>query len=74
LALQGRKLVLSLGYPMIFDERWALETGEAGMHSFHPERWLSEEGQKTGAWMPFGGGARMCLGYLLATAELKVNL
>ena len=37
-----------------------------------PRRWLSEEGQKTGSWLPFGGGPRMCLGYLLATAEIKV--
>lgn len=64
--------MLSIGYSMIHDERWAGETGPAAPLSFCPERWLSEEGQKTGAWIPFGSGARMCLGYLLATAELKV--
>jgi hypothetical protein len=38
----------------------------------YDERWLSEQGQKTGAFMPFGGGLRLCVGYILAQAEMKV--
>ncbi len=71
--MQGRTVLLFLGYAMEIDERWAGEAGERAPLSFCPERWLDEAGQKTGAWMPFGGGPRMCLGYLLAIAELKVS-
>ena len=43
---------------------------------FEPGRWL--EGHAAhhevppGAWVPFGGGARRCLGFAMAIAELKV--
>ena len=35
--------------------RWA---GEDNPLAFKPERWLTPAGQKPGAWIPFGGGAR----------------
>merc|ERR1740139_1416473 len=40
---------------------------------FHPERWFKEE-TKPSEYMPFGIGARFCLGYNLAMAEMKVFL
>jgi cytochrome P450 len=41
--------------------------------SFRPERWL---GRKPGTyeWIPFGGGARRCLGATLAMAEQRIVL
>jgi cytochrome P450 len=41
--------------------------------AFHPERWLD---RKPGnyEWIPFGGGARRCLGAALAMAEQRVVL
>jgi len=71
-APQGRQILLNLGHALKYDERWAGEKGRLSPHRFCPERWLSEEGQKTGAFLPFGGGLRMCVGYLLAQAEMKV--
>lgn len=43
---------------------------EADPLAFKPERWA---GQKDGAWIPFGGGARLCVGYALAMVEMKVG-
>lgn len=42
--------------------------------AFNPERWLLPDAVKAAAWLPFGGGPRMCLGYPLALLELKVVL
>ena len=36
-------------------------------------RWLSEEGRRTGSWIPFGSGPRMCVGYVFALQEMKVS-
>ncbi len=41
--------------------------------SFRPERWLSGE-QPTYAWIPFGGGARRCLGATFALTEMDAVL
>lgn len=71
-ALQGRQVFLSLGHALKYDDRWAGATGRLSPGSFCPERWASEEGQRTGAFLPFGSGLRMCVGYLLAHAEMKV--
>ncbi|PRW50773.1 glutamine cyclotransferase [Chlorella sorokiniana] len=68
---KGTRLQCSLNQPLRTDARWA---GEEDPQAFKPERWLTPAGQKTGAWIPFGGGARMCLGYVLAKAEMKVLL
>ncbi|KAJ3116017.1 Cilia- and flagella-associated protein 57 [Nowakowskiella sp. JEL0407] len=39
--------------------------------SFIPERWSNDKGDVEGLnpWMPFGGGARVCLGYAVFTLE-----
>ena len=43
---------------------------------FRPGRWIEGHGHHhevpAGAWIPFGGGARRCLGLAFATTELKV--
>ncbi|MEL7157607.1 MAG: cytochrome P450 [Actinomycetota bacterium] len=39
--------------------------------SFRPERWRGDE-PESGAYLPFGDGARRCLGFALATLELQV--
>jgi hypothetical protein len=58
------------------DSRWAGLPADSplALDKFAPDRWL--EGDKvarTGGWLPFGAGARMCLGYSLALAEIKVG-
>lgn len=45
---------------------------EDDVQAFKPERWLHGAAQKQGAWIPFGGGQRLCLGWLLAMTEMKV--
>ena len=40
---------------------------------FGARRWMTEVGKRTGAWMPFGQGVRMCLGYQTALTEMKVR-
>lgn len=43
---------------------------------FRPGRWIEghehHHDVETGAWIPFGGGGRRCLGLAFATTELKV--
>jgi cytochrome P450 len=41
---------------------------------FKPERWLHESTCPTTEFIPFGAGARFCLGYALAMTEMKVFL
>ncbi|KAL4444058.1 hypothetical protein ABPG75_011795 [Micractinium tetrahymenae] len=68
---KGAHLQCSLAQPLRTDARWA---GEADPLQFRPERWLDGAAHRTGAWIPFGGGPRLCLGWLLAMAEMKVLL
>lgn len=63
----GQKLLVNVGDSIAHDARWA----EDSPGSFRPERWLRDEGQKAGAWVPFGGGPRLCLGQQLAWVEMK---
>ncbi|KAK0111924.1 hypothetical protein ONS96_001191 [Cadophora gregata f. sp. sojae] len=39
---------------------------------FRPERWIEPTQQMKDAWMPFGGGSRVCIGLHLAQAELTL--
>ncbi|KAH7317824.1 putative cytochrome P450 [Rhexocercosporidium sp. MPI-PUGE-AT-0058] len=39
---------------------------------FMPERWLEPTQEMKDAWMPFGGGSRVCIGLHLAQAELSL--
>ena len=41
---------------------------------FLPERWLDADAAARGAWLPFGGGTRRCLGASLATSTLAAVL
>lgn len=68
---KGTRMQCSLAQPLLTDARWA---GEADPLQFKPERWLNGAAQKAGAWIPFGGGPRLCLGWLLAMVEMKMLL
>lgn len=52
---------------------WRRWQGEDNPLAFKPERWLHGAASKAGAWIPFGGGVRLCLGWLLAMVEMKVG-
>jgi cytochrome P450 len=45
-------------------------------HAFRPGRWVDghthHQEVEAGSWVPFGGGARRCLGFAFAITELKV--
>ncbi|MBC3840425.1 cytochrome P450 [Streptacidiphilus sp. 4-A2] len=45
----------------------------ADAHLFRPERWLDGSPQQN-AWIPFGGGARRCLGAMFAQVEVETVL
>ncbi|EFN56775.1 hypothetical protein CHLNCDRAFT_144259 [Chlorella variabilis] len=67
----GTGMTCSLAQPLLTDARWQ---GEEQPLAFKPERWLAGAALKQGAWIPFGGGQRLCLGWLLAMTEMKVLL
>lgn len=49
-----------------FDPRnWGMDACQ-----FRPERWLEEEVPQN-AWIPFGGGARRCIGAMFAQIEIE---
>ena len=72
--MQGWKLAVMIYHVLDSDSRFVGLTGDLAPDKFNPERWFLEGGQRTGAYMPFGSGVRMCLGYILAQAEIKVQL
>ncbi|KAH6691824.1 sterigmatocystin biosynthesis P450 monooxygenase [Leptodontidium sp. MPI-SDFR-AT-0119] len=39
---------------------------------FQPERWLEPTQEMKDAWLPFGGGSRVCIGLHLAQSELSL--
>ncbi|KAG4429099.1 hypothetical protein IFR05_015425 [Cadophora sp. M221] len=43
-----------------------------GPLEFKPERWLEPTQEMKDAWMPFGGGSRVCIGLHLAQSELSL--
>lgn len=72
--MQGQQIFVDLRDGLLNDERWADQAGTPLANDrFAPERWFTEEGGKTAGWLPFGSGLRMCLGYQIALAELKVR-
>lgn len=52
----------------------SISHGPFAMGTFNPDRWLEPGAVNSRAFMPFGGGPRMCLGYPLALMELKLML
>ncbi|KAF6259721.1 cytochrome P450 [Scenedesmus sp. NREL 46B-D3] len=70
----GTNLLLPLRTLAEQDPRWASSTGELDPAAFNPDRMMEPEGAKQGQLMPFGGGARYCLGAALAMAEMKTCL
>ncbi|MFJ3904686.1 cytochrome P450 [Streptomyces sp. NPDC090025] len=64
----GVSVLPSIG-PVHFDPRlWGPDA-----HLFRPERWL-EGNPPQNAWIPFGGGARRCLGATFAQVEVETVL
>ena len=55
---KGERILISLKSSILADERWANDSPL----TFNPERWLTSKGTRSGAWVPFGGGFRQCLG------------
>jgi cytochrome P450 len=84
---EGTLLSLPLRAVGAADARWVNETGALAPNAFNPDRWLTPAPAGGGAaaarpsspaapsaQMPFGFGARFCLGYHLAMAEMKTTL
>uniref|UniRef100_A0A383WDQ0 Cytochrome P450 n=1 Tax=Tetradesmus obliquus TaxID=3088 RepID=A0A383WDQ0_TETOB len=67
---KGTVLYLPVTHVGLQDPRFLEQHPEA----YAPERFMTPEGQKPGAQMPFGHGPRFCAGYAVAMAEMKVFL
>jgi cytochrome P450 len=64
------QVILSLAHSIATDERWINDSPQ----EFKPERWLRREGSAAGAWVPFGGGHRFCLGWQVSRAKYNQAL
>lgn len=59
-----------IGYATRYEDgRWPKEPD-----TYNPDRFLTEEGRKTGSWVPFGLGPHVCLGRNLSIIEAKIFL
>ncbi|WIA16755.1 hypothetical protein OEZ85_013407 [Tetradesmus obliquus] len=70
----GTNVLLPLRTLAETDPRWLHSPGDMAPAAFNPDRMMTPEGAKPGQLMPFGGGARYCLGAALAMAEMKTFL
>lgn len=74
----GETVVLDLEHTIANDARWADQPPSSPLHpsKFEPRRWLDGglDARKEGAYLPFAGGARYCVGWALAQAELAAAL
>lgn len=68
---QPRQRIVVCPYVTQRDPRWF-----ADPHEFRPERWLdgSTQNMPRFAWIPFGGGPRVCYGQNFAMAEMVLVL
>ncbi|KAL3153515.1 hypothetical protein ABBQ38_011847 [Trebouxia sp. C0009 RCD-2024] len=72
---KGQKIQIELWKLFEEDPRWIkADNPELAPTNFNPDRWLSEEGRRTGSFIPFGSGSRMCTGYNFAMLEIKIML
>ncbi|KAL3157165.1 hypothetical protein ABBQ38_001405 [Trebouxia sp. C0009 RCD-2024] len=73
---KGWRLNLDIWKVLLDDPRWVDQTDEYAPCRFNPDRWLTEEGEcgLDKSFIPFGGGARKCMGYNFAFMEIKVIL
>lgn len=73
---KGWRMNLDIWKVLLDDPRWVDQENEFAPGRFNPDRWLTEEGQSglDKYWIPFGGGARKCMGYNFAILEIKVIL
>jgi len=64
----GTTIGVSVGYTHKMAEHWP------DPHRFDPMRFSPEEskGRHKYAWVPFGGGAHMCIGLHFATMQIRI--
>ncbi|WP_104182900.1 cytochrome P450 [Mycobacterium avium] len=68
---QPRQRIIVCPYVTQRDPRWFVDA-----HEFRPDRWLdgSTQNMPRFAWIPFGGGPRVCYGQNFAMAEMILVL
>jgi cytochrome P450 len=64
----GTEVIIS-PHALHFDQRWYAEP-----HRFNPDRWHPDHAKEIppGAFIPFGGGIRQCIGNMFAQTELVI--
>lgn len=79
-SLQGQKLQAPISIMLAFGQNFTDETFFPQPDSFIPERWISEDSdvyvsdEARRAFIPFGAGRHLCLGFKLADLVLKSAL